>query len=67
MGCFCAEPQMPAWVARRFAVTTQVSLASALTSLVRGHTLKGNRTLLNPTLRASTPTNGEQTLPPTGL
>ena len=52
---------MDAWEVHRFTVTTRASLASALTSFGTEHALKDNRALLNPTLRASTPTTGEQT------
>lgn len=51
----------------RFTVTTWASLASALTSLGTEHTLKHKGPLLNLTLRASTSTTGEQTLPLSGL
>lgn len=67
LGCFWEEWQKPAWVVHRFPVTTQASLASELTSLGTEHTLKGNRALSNPTLRASTPATWEQNLPLTEL
>ena len=52
LGCFWAEPRMPAQAAHRFTVTTGASLASVLTSFGIEHVLKGNGGLSNLTLRA---------------
>ena len=63
MRCFWAKPWLPAWAAHRFPVMTQASLGSELTSLETEHTLKSNGASSNLTLKASTPTTGEHTLP----
>ena len=60
------EQLWTAWEMHRFAVTTWASPASAVTSFGTGHALKGDGASSNPTLRASTPTTGEEALTPTG-
>ena len=42
-GCFWAELQTPTQVVQRSFVTAKTSFASAITSFVAGHALKGNR------------------------
>ena len=67
LGCSEAKPRTPAQVVWRFSVTAWASLASALKSFGKEHALKGSAALLNPIIRASTSTTGEQTPAPTGL
>lgn len=63
LGYFWAKPWMPTPAAHRFTE----SLTSLVTSFGTEKTFKGNRALLNLTLRAFTPKTGEQILPLTGL
>lgn len=63
LGYFWAKPWMPTWAAHRFTE----SLTSLVTSFGTEQTFKGNRALLNLTLRASSPKTGEQIRPLTGL
>lgn len=63
LGCFWEESHTSAQAEHRFAVNSCALLASMFTSLGTDLALKENEALSNLTLRVSTPTTEEYTLP----